>query len=381
MKMQLDRNIRNRQMSFEKIGRLTVLLLFGLAALALSQPLLAQTGGTGALTGVVKDTSGGVIVGAQIDVTNEASGDVREASSNAQGVYLVSLLPPGTYRLKVSKAGFAVTTFEHISVIVSETATLNLQIKVGSAQETLVVNASQQVLQTESPELGTVTDARFITDLPLVTRNYEQIIGLNPGISTEVTNAGDLGRGDESFNAGSAGFSANGSTTIDNNIQMNGVEVNDLGAAGSFTGGAPTPNPDTIEEFKVVTQPYNAADGRNGGANVDLVTKGGSNQFHGTAFEFFRNEDLNANSYQNNLAGQPRGLLRENQYGFTLGGPVKKNKLFFFGSYQGSKQQNGISGGCATTLNLPPLTNDRSPAALGAISEAKEAKFRTNWVA
>ena len=367
MNMEPQDHTRKSEIKYAGPLKTAALMLFAFAAIVFVQPALGQTAGTGALTGVIKDASGGVIVGAQVTLTNEASGDTRAVDSNGQGLYLAPLLPPGKYRVAASKAGFEVSTFEHVTVVVSETATVNLDMKVGSPQETVVIHAAQQMLQTESSELGTVTDAKFISDLPLVSRNYEQIVGLNPGISSEVTNAGDLGRGNESYNAGSAGFSANGSTTIDNNIQMNGVEVNDLGAALNFTGGAPIPNPDTIEEFKVVTQPYDAANGRNGGANVDVVTKGGTNQFHGSVFEFFRNEDLNANSYQNKLVGQPRGLLRQNQYGFTLGGPIKKNKLFFFGSYQGTKQQNGISGGCTTTLNLPPLTDDRSAAALGAI--------------
>jgi Carboxypeptidase regulatory-like domain len=363
-------------MKSAQLAKSLLALMLGIAALVFPRALFAQAGGTGALTGTIKDPSGAVIVGAQITVTNEGSGDVRELTSNGDGIYLVSLLPPGNYSLKVSKAGFEVSTFEHVAVVVSETATLNLQVKVGTAQETVVINASEELLQTESPELGSVTDSTFIEGLPLVTRNYEQIVGLNPGVSTEVTNAGDLGRGNESFNAGSAGFSANGSTTIDNNIQMNGVEVNDLGAALNFTGGAPVPNPDTIQEFKVVTQPYDATNGRNGGANVDLVTKSGTNQFHGSLFEFLRNEDLNANSYQNNLAGQPRGILRENQFGGTVGGPIIKNKLLVFGSYQGTRQENGISGGCATTLNLPPLTNDRSAAAIGAIFAGQRGEIQ-----
>jgi len=358
---------RNYGLVFKSLRAMLPLLCLMSGLLLIPPPAMAQVNGTGALTGVVTDTSGGVVTGAEVTVVSDATGETRTAMSNSIGVYLVPLLPPGNYHVTARKTGFEVSSYPHVTVVVSETDAANIQLKVGSSKETIVVTATQQRLQTESPELGTVTDGRFITDLPLVTRNYGQIIGLNPGISTEVTNAGDLGRGDESYNAGGAGFSANGSTTIDNNTQLNGADVNDLTSALNFSGGTPVPNPDTIEEFKVVTQPYDAANGRNGGANVDLITKGGTNEYHGSVFEFFRNEDLNANSYQNNFTGQPRGLLRQNQYGGTIGGPIKKNKLLFFGSYQGTKQQNGISGGCASTLSLPPLTNDRSAAAIGAI--------------
>ena len=146
--------------------------------------------------------------------------------------------------------------------------------------------------------------------------------------------------------------------------------------AGPISGGIPIPNPDTLEEFKVQTGLYDAAFGRAAGANVSVITKAGRNQFHGTIFEFLRNDVLNANDFFLNKAGQPRPNLKQNQFGFALGGPIKKDKLLFFGSYQGTRQVNGTAAGqariaCAVTLNEPPLTNDRSPAwHLGSNSEA-----------
>ncbi|MGC2399758.1 MAG: TonB-dependent receptor, partial [Acidobacteriaceae bacterium] len=135
---------------------------------------------------------------------------------------------------------------------------------------------------------------------------------------------------------------------------------------GHFSGGVAIPNPDTIQEFKVQTSQYDASYGRNAGGNVDVATKGGTNTWHGNLWEFFRNEDLNANSYFRNQTHEPRGILRENQFGFTLGGPIIKDKLLFFTSYQGTRQQNGIDPSCSSSVILPVLTGDRSAAGLAA---------------
>jgi Carboxypeptidase regulatory-like domain len=331
------------------------------------QTTSAQNASTGALTGLVTDASGGVVRGAEVKITNEGTGDARVVRSQSDGSYSATLLAAGSYRVDAKHDGFKTSSYEHVIVVVSETARLNIQLDVGSATETVEVVAPVEDLQTQSAELGTVTDGRYINNLPLVTRNFTQILGLNPGISTELTNAGDLGRGNGSQNAGANGFSANGNPTNDNNFQMNGVEVNDVQGSGFFSGGVPIPNPDTIQEFKVVTQPYDASSGRDAGANVDLVTKSGTNAFHGTVFEYFRNEDLNANEFFRNGLGEPRPELRENQFGFTLGGPIIKDKLFFFGSYQGTRQLNGLDPNCSSIVKTPPLTNDRSQAALGQL--------------
>jgi len=156
---------------------------------------------------------------------------------------------------------------------------------------------------------------------------------------------------------------------MDNNFQMDGVNIsnNQTGRAGSVVSasGISIPNPDTIQEFKVQTSLYDAGYGRGAGANVNVVTKSGTNEFHGNAFEFFRNEKLNANDFFLNRNNQPRSVLKQNQFGFTLGGPVRHDKLFFFGSYQGTRQVNAVGSASLKSTFLPTLTNDRSAAALG----------------
>src|SRR5258705_274605 len=166
---------------------------------------------------------------------------------------------------------------------------------------------------------------------------------------------------------GGVPISSNGGTQADNNVQMNGVGINDLQSSGFFSGGVAIPNPDTIAEFKVQTGQYDAAYGRNAGGNVDVITKGGSNNFHGAAWEFLRNEDLNANTFFRSAAGQPRPVLKQNQFGFDLGGPILHDKLFFFTSYQGTRQRNGLDVNCSSSATSPPITDDRSANALGQL--------------
>ncbi len=235
--------------------------------------------------------------------------------------------------------------------------------------ETITVATTNVQLETESSELGRVTDSQMIENLPLVSRNYTQIIGLNPGVAQEANDARGLGRGGGALAAmpGGGSIMAQGATAVDNNFEMNGLSVNDMQSSMFYSAGIPVPNPDTIQEFKVQTAQYDATTGRDAGADVDLMTRGGTNEYHATAWEYFRNEDLNANDWFTKDVGSPRGVLRQNQYGFTAGGPVVRNKFMMFGSWQGTKQSNGIDPSSHKIDQLPPLTNDRSAAGLGKI--------------
>jgi hypothetical protein len=326
---------------------------------------IAQTAGTGAIAGTVTDPGGAVVVGASISVIDVGTGLTRTAVSTSAGTYLVPLLQPATYRVEVSKSGFKVSVSAEIPVHVTETATLNVKLQVGSVQETVEVTGQGEQLQTESSALGRVADSVVVESMPLVTRNYTQILALSTGVAADVMNAGELGRGGGSN--GTDALVAAGGSNNDNNFQMNGAEINDLMFATKWSGGVAVPNPDAIQEFKVQTGQFDASYGRDAGANVNVVTKTGTNEFHGTLFEFFRNDALNANEWFRNRNGEPRQVLRQNQYGMTFGGPIVKDKLQFFTSYQGTRQTNGVDPTCSTTFTTPPLTNDRSAAALGAL--------------
>src|SRR5207237_3946395 len=261
-----------------------------------------------------------------------------------------------------------------VTVNVEQTAVLNHALEVGGQTDGVQVEAQAEVLQTATSTLGTVMEAREITALPLTSRNYTQIIGLSAGVAGDLNNGAAFGRGTQNV-------SVNGSRPDQNNYQMDGVSVvNAVSGATSASdsgiyAGLGIPNPDAIQEFKIQTSTYDASYGRNPGANVNLVTKTGTNEFHGTLFEFFRNEALNANDFFYNRNRRPvdaaKQVLRQNQFGGSIGGPIKKDKLFFFGNYQGTRQRNGVAGEGSSNVFLYPVPiGDRSgsnfPAALGA---------------
>jgi len=345
------------------IAALWVLLELGCAISC--PPARPQTAGTGALDGVVSDPSGAVLIGAQIKATSDTRGELRTVKSGTNGSYLLALLLPGVYEVEVIQSGFKTAHFLQVRIAVAETATLNVRLEIGAVSEQITVQGGAEQLQTESSTLGRVTDGEQIRTLPLVTRNYSQIIALNPGVAAEVTDAGALGPG---FSGPQGpGLVSNGGTIMDNNFQMNGVGINDLQSGGQFTGGIAIPNPDTIQEFKVQASQYDASFGRNAGANVDVITNSGTKDFHGAVWEFFRNDALNANSFFRNTTNQPRPVLKQNQFGFDLGGPIRKDKLLFFTSYQGTRQRNGVDANCSSQINVPPITDNRSREALGAL--------------
>jgi hypothetical protein len=332
-----------------------------LSILLLASVGFPQSASTGAIAGTITDPQGAVVSGASVTATDMTTGEKRTTISSGTGTYLLPLLPPSTYRVEVTKSGFKLSLRNAVPVHITETTTLNVKTEVGAAIQTIEVTANADLLKTEDATLGQVVDQKEMESLPLVTRNYTQILGLSAGVSADPFNAGELGRGGIND-----GISSGGSNFLDNNFQMNGVEINDREGSGYYSGGMAIPNPDSIQEFKVQTSQYDASSGRNSGANVDVVTKGGTNQWHGSAWEYFRNEDMNANGFFNNATGQPRGRLRQNQFGFAAGGPIVKDKWLFFTSYQGTRQQNGIDSNCSSTAILPVLTDDRSATGLEA---------------
>lgn len=361
--------------------RRRILILASFVALVGSSAwVCAQSAQTGALSGLVTDPSNSVLTGVTVTATNRSTGQVRTAATQANGRYTLPLLPPGEYKIEAAEQGFKTGTVEPVRINITETATMNFKLEIGSVKEVVSVEAQPMQLDTTSSALGHVTDERMVENLPLVTRNYTQILGLSPGVSGEVNNSAAIGRGDSSLSAATGGYSVGGSSTNDNNFQMNGTQVNDLMGEAEISGGVPVPNPDTIQEFKVQVSQYDASYGRNAGANVDVVTKSGTNQYHGDVWEYFRNTALNANDYFLNRNKQPKGVLDQNQFGVTLGGPLVKNKAMFFVSYQGTRERDGLdtNGGCLTTGFLPLLSND--PASRTAAALAQQFNGQTGFL-
>src|SRR5579863_9420504 len=299
----------------------------------------AQSAGTGAISGIVTDASGGAIAGATVTATSLDTGQVRTATTGSAGDYKFSLLPPGKYSLKFGATGFKTSELGSLTVNVTETSTINQALEVGAVTQTVTVESSVETLQTESSTLGTTVTGSNIAALPMANGNYTEVLSLTAGTNASVANATSLGKGTQDI-------SANGVDPGSNNFQMDGVAVNNIANSGSSNDGTiytgiPVPSPDAIAEFKVQTSTYDASYGRNPGANVNVVTKSGSNDFHGSAFEFFRNSILNSSDHFYNLIpNQPHQVLDQNQFGATIGGPILKDKLFFFFSYRGTRAKN-----------------------------------------
>jgi hypothetical protein len=322
---------------------------------------LCQTPGTGAVSGTVLDPASRVVVSAEVVATNEEMHVSRHVRTNAEGVYRVPLLAPGSYTITVTVAGFAPGTAEAVQVTASETTSVNVMLKVAGASSAVQVDSSVMA-ELESSTLGGLVDHAAIQALPLSSRNYTQILGLSPGVVADLPTPTVLGNGTQNV-------AANGATPTANNIQFNGVDANNLqenSAASSqnFEVGVAVPAPDTIEEFRVQTANFDAAYGRGAGANVDLISRGGTNHFHGSAWEFVRNNLFNANDFFSKLTGQPRADLKQNEFGAAAGGYLRKDRTFFFVAYQGITQVNGL--GSLQTVELPLFTNSRTAAALGA---------------
>ena len=340
--------------------RIAILLFFAAGILR------AQDPATGALAGRVLDSSGALVPASRVFVVNEKTDQSRTVVASAEGFFRASLLPPGSYSLSVDSPGFERQIVRAIRIAVAETTFVEVTLKIGSPTTQIEVVASSELAQTEVSSLGRATGEQEIASLPLANRNFTQILALSPGVIVEVPNAANLG-------SNAQNVSANGAKTTGNNFQFNGIDANNM-AENAFSGqafapetGIAIPNPDTIFEFKVQTGMYDASYGRSTGASVDLVSKAGSNDFHGTMWEFFRNDALNANDFFLKQNSQPRPVLRQNQFGGALGGPIRKNRAFFFGSYQATIQTNGQAAGSLVSTFLPPLTNDRSARELGAL--------------
>ncbi len=346
-------------MGAKKIAWSCLFLVLSLAFIIVPG-VMAQTSGSGAITGIVTDPSGGSVPNVTVTITNADTGQARVTMTGTDGSYTVGLLLPGTYKVKFEAAGFKPVEIPGVPVTVTETQALNYHMEVASAAQTVVtVEAEAENVDTTSSTMGTVIASKSVTDMPLSSRQYTDL--LEPyawlrGQHASVLNATGLGKA-------SVDTVVNGASTEQNNYQMDGASINNFGSfqrvgESSLYPAFGVPAPDAVQEFKIQTSTYDASAGRNPGAVVNVVTKSGGNAFHGDAFEFFRNTDLNANDFFLNMktgAAAQRGVLNQNQYGGTIGGPIKKDKLFFFGSYQETGQKNGLGSTSISTPTLPPL--------------------------
>ncbi len=284
----------------------------------------------GTIAGTVTDTSGAVITNASVTLTELGTNTKTTVKTDIQGHYIATPLRVGNYSLTVETPGFKTETRTGIVLRVQDRLRVDFTLQIGSVNETITVHESAPVVDTDTSALGDVISSRQITDLPLNGRDYTQLATLTTGVVKITENGGGINGATSPTNGNAGGaFSVNGTRGNLNNFLLDGIDNNSNDNAGNILHT----NVDAIQEFKVQTSNYSAEFGRSGGAVINAVIKSGTNEFHGTAFEFLRNSALDARGFFE-PADQPKAPFRQNQFGGTFGGPIKRNKLFFFGDYQ-----------------------------------------------
>lgn len=303
--------------------RLLVLCL-GLGAMAWAQ-------NSSSVTGTITDKSAAAVGGAKVVAQNQDTQVAREAETDANGFFTVPLLPPGRYKVTASKAGFR-QVFQDLTLEVNQTARFDIALEVGMVSETVEVKATTPLIESDSSSIGQVVEQRQVAELPLNGRNFVQLATLGPGVTgvgfgarstiMSGTRPDDLRPGSEIF--------ANGNREGSNNFLWDGIDNNERLTLSIVL----RPSVEAVREFKIQTSLFTADQGRNSGATVNVITKSGSNEFHGSAYDFLRNDKFDAR----NFFSPVKPVLRQNQFGASLGGPVIKNKLFFFGNYEGYRR-------------------------------------------
>jgi hypothetical protein len=320
---------------------------------------------TAAIVGTVTDPSGAPIKGATVVARDTEHGVVWNAETNDSGSFNILRLPVGSYTAEATAPGFEKTVYPPFTLVLNQTARLIFRMRVGKVSETVEVTGAAPILQTQDAQVSTIIDASTITNVALATRNYIQLTLLSPGVVT--TDPAKMNLGSQTtqgaLNGGGRPY-INGNREEDNNFLLDGVDNNQ--ASDNLTGY--TPSPDAIGEFNLITQNASAEFGNYAGGIINATIKSGTNSFHGDAFEFIRNDVFNANQWENSpfitgsANGNPTPALRWNMFGATFGGPIIKNKLFFFVDYQGGRLDHP-----ATSNNITVLTQDETTGNFGAL--------------
>ncbi|MDE3135225.1 MAG: TonB-dependent receptor [Acidobacteriota bacterium] len=350
----------------------------------------------GSINGTVTDTSGGVVPGATVKVMNIATNLTLTETTGKKGSYNVLNLPIGTYTVTVTKTGFKAVVHSEVLVEANRASTVNTALEPGAITAEVTVTATPLLDQTDTTN-GYVLSSKLIQETPLGTGSFTQLATMAPGVSADLLSGSGTNAG-----LGNQDIWANGQRDTSNSVSFNGISGNNVfnGMTSSSVGasrfvlntneqflpggqiqtntsvydaigqGMPTPPPETIEEMHVMTSMYDASQGANSGAHVEVVTKSGTNNFHGQAYEYHQTTGWNANPFFMNAQGIPRQPLHRNTFGGTFGGPILHNKMFFFGSYQGQRVTDAFNG-ATTGVNVPiGLSSDRSASTLAALANA-----------
>jgi hypothetical protein len=318
----------------------------------LSTPVLLSQDATGRVLGSVTDPTGASIAGAKITVINSATGVTRETVTDNEGNFQVLQLPIGTYRVTAEHAGFNKGVTGEEKLLINQSLRFDLRLAVGGVSETVQVEAQVSTVETVSAALGQSVTSRPVVNLPLNGRNVLDLALLQPGVTPSSPRSGSAGTFSVAGGkSDSVTFLLDGG--LNNNLLSNGVVFN--------------PNPDTVAEFRILTSNYSAEYGRNGSGILSVVTKSGTNDYHGSVFEFVRNDAFNANLFFNNANGTPRPILKRNQFGASVGGPITipkivhgKDRLFFFGGWQSQRLSSLVQNPAVTTFTPRELSGDFS---------------------
>jgi hypothetical protein len=327
------------------------LVLFG-AVIAAAGNLSADI--TGAISGIVTDPTGGAVAGAQITLRNANTGLKRETKSGANGYYEFLAVPVGdNYSVEAEAQGFQKSVVSHLRLLVNQRYRADFSLTVGTLTQEVTINATEAQVETISTQLGDVIQDRKMTSLPLNGRSYIDLLGLQAGV-VPITSSVAFTDRPVSGTLAAGGVAVNGNRETANSFLVNGGSVEE----SKNNGASIIPSLDSIQEFRVLTNSFDAEYGRFSGAMVNVVTKSGTNQLHGSAYEFLRNEKLDARNFFDanrtdpstgqQIPNSARGVFKRNQFGFTLGGPIIKNRLFFFSDYQGTREVRGLTTGAVT---------------------------------
>src|SRR5216684_5797716 len=319
-------------------------------ALCFAAPFAGAQSTGGRIRGTVMDTSGGAVPATSVTLINEATHATRDVQSGANGEYIFLEVPVGTYEINSVSKGFKKYARKGIVLNLNEVVSVDITLQIGAASEVVEVTGAPPVIDTTSTQLGAVVNERSSTQLPLNTRDVFQLLQLQPGVQSQIGN--NLFYGSDKPGV----VTVTGGRGRFNNKSVNGGDSNDLFA----NLPAVQPSPDSIEEFRVITNSFDAEYGRNSGAVVNVVTKSGTNEIHGSAYEFFRNDVLNAHGFTFQPTSKPP--FKQNQFGGTLGGTIKKDKTFIFGSYEGRRIVRGIVSQLVPVPNAGDLAGNFSGA-------------------
>jgi len=331
------------------------------------------------ISGTVVDPSGAVIAGVKIVVTNVSLGSVANAATNSVGVFVAPNLPPGTYELTVSATGFSTLVRNRITLTVGEELVLNLTLQIGNASQQIEVNTEAPTVDLANATIGGVVTETNVEALPLNGRSWSDLAILAPGVHT-VGNQPALSSTDRTKRGMGLELSISGGRPQQNNYLLDGVNINNYTNAGpgSLLGG--NLGTDAVGEFTVLTTNYSAEYGRTSGGVISAITKSGTNQFHGSVYEFLRNDSLDAANFIDDISGNPKAPLRKNQFGGSAGGPIQKDKTFIFGDYEGVRLDQVLTG-IATVPTAADIATAEAAIAPTIADPAALLYLKTFWPA